>query len=120
MPKIAAPTNSLGMPRICRPSNFVNRTTTSSGTRQMRVTVSEFGRFMARVSEFHHDNIGGCDEGDPARGGQGHTTPPANDSHTETDRADLRAAVSPLPTRPAEASAGDRRSHSQSQLPAAA
>ena len=32
------------------PSNFVSSTTTSSGTRKMRVTVSEFGRFMARVS----------------------------------------------------------------------
>src|SRR5205814_1132384 len=34
------------MPRICRPSNFVSGTTTSSGTRKIRVMVSEFGRFM--------------------------------------------------------------------------
>src|SRR5437762_5928208 len=34
------------MPRICRPSNFVSSTTTSSGTRKIRVMVSEFGRFM--------------------------------------------------------------------------
>src|SRR5207253_1086151 len=34
------------MPRICRPSNLVSSTTTSSGTRKIRVTVSEFGRFM--------------------------------------------------------------------------
>src|SRR5205814_2322797 len=45
-PKIAAPTISFGMPRICRPSNFVSSTTTSSGTRKIRVMVSEFGRFM--------------------------------------------------------------------------
>ena len=37
---------SFGTPRIRRPSNFVSSTTTSSGTRKMRVTVSEFGRFI--------------------------------------------------------------------------
>ena len=42
----------------CRPSNFVSSTTTSSGTRKMRVSVSEFGRFMCGASA--HDNIGGC------------------------------------------------------------
>src|SRR5476651_36156 len=47
MPKIAAPRISFGTPRMDRPSNFVRSTTTSSGTRKMRVTVSEFGRFMA-------------------------------------------------------------------------
>src|SRR5262245_57811567 len=45
-----APTYSIGMPRICRPSNFGNSTTTSNGTRQMRVTVNEFGRFMTSSS----------------------------------------------------------------------
>src|SRR5437762_3918551 len=34
------------MPRICRPSNFVSSTTTSSGTRKIRVIVSALGRFM--------------------------------------------------------------------------
>jgi hypothetical protein len=43
-PKIAAATSSLCTPKICRPSNFVNRTTTSSGTRKILVTVSAFGR----------------------------------------------------------------------------
>ena len=31
-----------------RPSNFVSSTTTSSGTRKIRVSVSEFGRFIER------------------------------------------------------------------------
>ena len=35
----------------------------------MRVTVSEFGRFIDGACS--HDNIGGCDEGDSARGGKG-------------------------------------------------
>src|SRR4026208_1479562 len=43
---MAAPTSSLRTPRIIRPSNFVRSTTTSSGTRKIRVTDSELGRFM--------------------------------------------------------------------------
>ena len=55
---MAAPTSSFRTPRIMRPSNFVSSTTTSSGTRKIRVTVSEFGRFIgARPA---HDNIAGC------------------------------------------------------------
>src|SRR5690349_21575102 len=54
MAKIAAPTISFGTPRMRRPSNFVNSTTTSSGTRKMRVTVSEVGRFMQGVPELPH------------------------------------------------------------------
>ena len=37
-----------GTPSTAGPSNFVSSTTTSSGTRKMRVSVSEFGRFMER------------------------------------------------------------------------
>src|SRR5204863_269477 len=50
-PKIAAPTSSLRTPRIRRPSNFVRSTTTSSGTRKIRPTVSAFGRFMERCED---------------------------------------------------------------------
>jgi hypothetical protein len=47
MPKMAAATSSTGSPRTIRPSNFVNNTDTSTGTRKMRATESEFGKFMA-------------------------------------------------------------------------
>src|SRR5882757_2630830 len=96
------------MPKICRPSNFVSSTTTSSGTRKMRVTVSEFGRFMN--GPWSHDNIGGWHEGDSARWGQGHALASADDPHTETDRADLRSSVSPLSAGSPQAGARDRRS----------
>src|SRR6185295_9283939 len=43
---MAAPTMSLETPRICLPSNSVSITTTSSGTRNMRTSVSALGRFM--------------------------------------------------------------------------
>src|SRR5262245_8994294 len=46
MPKMAAATSSTGRPSTSRPSNFVSRTDTSSGTRKIRATESEFGRFM--------------------------------------------------------------------------
>src|SRR4051812_23227549 len=46
-PKISAPTMSLGRPRMSGPLSLVRSTTTSSGTRKMRVTVSEFGRFIS-------------------------------------------------------------------------
>ena len=46
MAKMAAPTSSFRTPKISRPSNFVSRTTTSSGTRKMRPTVMAFGRFI--------------------------------------------------------------------------
>src|SRR5689334_15906836 len=48
MLKMIAPTSSLRTPRIMCPSNFVSSTTTSSGTRKIRLIVSVFGRFMAR------------------------------------------------------------------------
>jgi hypothetical protein len=44
--KIAAATSSLRIPKMSSRSNFVSSTTTSSGTRKMRVTVSAFGRFI--------------------------------------------------------------------------
>src|SRR5258706_9643 len=53
-PKMAAPTISFGTPRIRRPSNFVSSTTTSSGTRKMRVTVSEFGKFIVARDHVQH------------------------------------------------------------------
>ena len=53
-------------------------------------------------------------------GGKGTRLRPLTDPHTETDRADLRSAVSPLPARSAQAGARDRRGHPQPQLPAAA
>src|SRR5262249_35043618 len=87
-------TISFDTPRIRCPSNFVSRTTTSSGTRKMRLMVSEFGRFMRPVP---HDIIGGCDESDYARGGQGYAPPSAHHPHAETDRPDLRGPVSPAP-----------------------
>src|SRR5215213_2093395 len=46
MPKIAPATSSTGRPITRRPSNFVSSTETSRGTRKMRATVIEFGRFM--------------------------------------------------------------------------
>src|SRR4030095_6753554 len=42
-----APTMSFEIPRICRPSNSVSSTTTSNGTRNMRTSVSAFGRVMS-------------------------------------------------------------------------
>src|SRR5437764_719014 len=53
-----APTNSVGTPRICRPSNLVSSTTTSSGTRQIRETVSAFGRFMTGSSHMITSVVG--------------------------------------------------------------
>src|SRR5437764_7984190 len=53
-----APTNSVGTPRICRPSNLVSSTTTSSGTRQMRETVNAFGRFMTGSSHMITSVVG--------------------------------------------------------------
>src|SRR5262249_45721245 len=99
-----APAYSIGMPRTGRPSNFVNSTTPSNGTRQMRVTVNEFGRFMTGSSHMISSVV--ADEGDPAGRGQGHATPPADDSHAETDRSDLRASIPPLPAGSAEAGGG--------------
>jgi hypothetical protein len=52
MPKIAAATSSTGRPITSRPSNFVSRTDTSTGTRKIRATVSVFGRFM-RLRSFY-------------------------------------------------------------------
>src|ERR1700733_13773395 len=102
---MAAPTSSLGTPRIVRPSKLVSSTTTSSGARQMRVSVSEFGRFIGRAMA--NDIIGGCDEGDSAGRGQRHTAAPAHHSYPETHRADLRSAVLTIPARSPQASAGD-------------
>src|SRR3954454_14211109 len=111
-----APTMSFGRPMINGPLTLVSSTTTSSGTRKMRVTVSEFGRFISGVV---HDNIGGCDEGDSARGGQGYAAAPVDGAHAKTDRADLRPALPSLSARSAEAGARDRRGDPQPQLPAA-
>src|SRR5712671_4157215 len=117
MPKIAAPTSSLRTPRIMRPSNFVRSTTTSSGTRKIRVTDSEFGRFMRRVKAMITSLV--AYEGHHARGGQGHAPPTAHHSYAQADRPDLRATVSPLPTRSAEEGSGDRRGGAEPELPAA-
>src|SRR2546422_833446 len=87
---MAAPTSSVGTPAMLRPSKFVSSTTTSSGTRKMRLIVSAFGRFITCVA---HDNIGGCDEGDSARRGQGHAAPSTHHPHAETDRSDLRSPL---------------------------
>ena len=43
---MAAPSSSLGMPKMRSASNRVSSTTTSSGTRKIRANVSVFGRFM--------------------------------------------------------------------------
>ena len=68
------------------------------------MTVSEFGRFMARVRHMISSVV--AHEGDPARGGQRHPASPPDDSHAQAHRADLRSAVSALSARPAEAGAG--------------
>src|SRR4249919_2937669 len=47
---MSAPTISCGTPRIVRPSKLVSSTTTRSGARQMRVSVSELGRFIGRAT----------------------------------------------------------------------
>src|SRR6476469_7534739 len=114
MPKMAAPTSSLRTPRIIRPSNFVRSTTTSSGTRKIRVTDNEFGRFMWRVRHMITSVV--AYEGDHARRGQGPPPASAHDSHAEADRAHLRASVPALPARPPQAGARDRRSDPQPQL----
>ena len=49
-PKIAAPINSFGMPKICLPANSVSSTTTRSGTRKMRTSVNVVGRFIIRMA----------------------------------------------------------------------
>src|SRR5262249_60784265 len=99
------------------PSNFVSSTTTSSGTRKMRVMVSEFGRFMnARTGMI---TSAGSHESDPACRRQGDPAAPADDSYPEADRPDLRPPVPPLSARSPQTGARDRRGDSQPQLPAA-
>src|SRR5712691_6156613 len=102
---------------MCRPSNFVSNTTTSSGTRKMRDTVSMFGRFM--VASNHMISSVVADEGDPNGGGQRHAVAPADDSHAETNRPDFRSSVSPLSARSPQERPRNRRSHPQPELPAA-
>ena len=46
--KMAAPSSSFDTPSTWRPSNSVRSTTTSSGTRNIRVSVSALGRFMTK------------------------------------------------------------------------
>src|SRR5215467_11138721 len=91
-PKIAAPTSSVGTPKMTRPSTSVRSTTTSSGTKMIRLIVRQLRRFID-LARFSHDIIGGRHEGDPARRGKGHATAPAHHSHTEAHRSDLRSAV---------------------------
>src|SRR5215471_495022 len=100
---------------MLRPSKFVSNTTTRSGTKKMRLMVSEFGRFGKSlgsfISEFvSHDIIGGCDEGDPARRRQGHEAASAHHSHAEAHRPNLRSAVLAVSARPHKESPGNRRS----------
>src|SRR4249919_3990442 len=95
-----APTISCGTPRIVRPSKLVSSTTTRSGARQMRVSVSELGRFIGRATT--DDIIGGWHEGDSPRRGQGHPASSAYDPHTQTDCPDLRSAVPAVSAGPAE------------------
>src|SRR3954454_5439168 len=114
---MVAPTSSLRTPKIILPSTLGRSTTTSSGTRQIRVTDRVFGRFMRARLAMITSLI--AYEGDHARRGQGHAPPTTDDSHAEADRAHLRASVSPLPARPPQAGSRDRRGHSQPELPAA-
>src|SRR5258708_12154974 len=96
MPKIAAPTRSLLMPKTSRPSNFVSSTTTSSGTRKILPTVSAFGRFtLARFYQKHR--IADCHESHPARRRQRHAAATVDGPHAKPDRSDPEP---PLPVFP--------------------
>src|SRR5262245_2379002 len=102
---MAAPTSSLRTPNTTWPSKFVSSTTTSRGTRKIRVVVSALGRFMGPSTHMITSVV--ADESHPPGRWQGDAPPPAHDPYTEAHRPDFRAAVSALPARFAEAGAAD-------------
>src|SRR5262245_13395927 len=55
---MAAPTSSFGTPKIRRPSNSVSNTTTRSGTRNIRTSVSALGRFIVDAAFYHRVRSG--------------------------------------------------------------
>src|SRR5687767_4182729 len=98
---MAAAINSFDTPKILRPSNSVRSTTTRSGTRNIRTSVNEFGRFTAvrrilthpeAFDEWH--NITDCHEGDPSRGRQRDAPQTAHHSHAQADRPYFQSALS--------------------------
>src|ERR1700730_11442321 len=98
--------SSLLMPKGSQPLHFVKRTTTSRGTRTIRASVRELGRFT--VSSQNHltanedrgaarlaawppafVTMDSCHESHPACRGQRHAPSPAHPAHAQADRADL-------------------------------
>jgi len=49
---VIAATRKIARPAYSRPENLVRRTTTRNGTRKMRKSVSEFGRFQISFDSY--------------------------------------------------------------------